>query len=330
MDYAVIKELTRRAPAPMALATIVEAKGSTPRHEGTNMLVFEDGGFVGTVGGGTGEERIRTAALEVLAQGTDRLVTITLNDDIALKEGMICGGTMRVWIEVVRDATLYREAIRRVDAGLRGMLLRDLSSGSVRLLDEAQTVEHLGEEGAKRLFGRQPVRLDGDSFHEAVRPHEKLVVFGAGHVSMPITEFASRLAFEVTVVDDREEFANRERFPWADRVVCRDFDQALDEIEVDDATYVVLVTRGHTWDTVCLRRVLPHQTRYIGMIGSKSRVGRLLDNLEAEGFLRADLDRVHTPIGLPIGAETPDEIAISILAEIVAVRRGVDPARLTR
>ena len=157
----------------------------------------------------------------------------------------------------------------------------------------------------------------------------RLVVVGAGHVGLALAELGEMLGFGVTVVDDREEFANAERFPMAERVCCGEIDAELDALRIDRGTYVVLVSRGHKQDEIALRHVVGRGAAYVGMIGSKRRTTTVLEHLLAEGFDRAALEAVATPIGLDIGAETPAEIAVSILAEITMMRRGGAGGRMS-
>lgn len=149
-----------------------------------------------------------------------------------------------------------------------------------------------------------------------------LLIVGGGHVGLSIATIGAHAGFSVTVLDDRAAFANPKRFPMADRVICGDFVEELRLLSIDTSTYVVLVSRGHRQDEASLREVATSSAGYIGMIGSRRRAGTVLTRLAEEGYPREALARVHTPIGLAIGAETPEEIAVSIIAEIIAVRRG--------
>ncbi len=157
----------------------------------------------------------------------------------------------------------------------------------------------------------------------------RLIVVGGGHVGLAVAELGETLGFGVTVVDDREEFANVDRFPMAERVCCGEIDVELDGLRIDRSTYVVLVSRGHRQDEIALRHVVGRGAAYVGMIGSKRRTATVLEHLMSEGFARDDLEPVATPIGLDIGAETPAEIAVSILAEITLVRRGGTGRRMS-
>lgn len=156
-----------------------------------------------------------------------------------------------------------------------------------------------------------------------------LIVVGGGHVGQSIATIAAHVGFSVVVLDDREAFANRERFPMADQVICGDFVEELRRYPIDGTTYIVLVSRGHKQDELGLREVAASSAAYVGMIGSLRRVSTVLTHLAREGVPREALERVHTPIGLDIGAETPGEIAVSVVAEIIAVRRGGTGERLS-
>jgi xanthine dehydrogenase accessory factor len=164
---------------------------------------------------------------------------------------------------------------------------------------------------------------------EVAEPDATLVVVGGGHVGQSIATIGAHVGFSVVVLDDREAFANAERFPMADQVICADLVETLRSFPIDSATYVVCVSRGHKQDEASLREVAASGAAYVGMIGSQRRVSTVLTHLAREGVPREALERVHTPIGLDIGAETPEEIAVSVLAEIIAVRRGGTGRRLS-
>ncbi len=165
---------------------------------------------------------------------------------------------------------------------------------------------------------------DGADFHvvEPVLPKERLIILGGGHIAVPVCEFAQRCGFNVTVCDDRPAFANEKRFPWAEQVICDSFENSIRQLRITPYDYVVVITRGHVHDADCLREILPgKQPAYLGLIGSRRRVKGLLEMLEQEGYSRELMDRICTPIGLPIGAVTPEEIAISILSELISYKR---------
>ncbi|MPZ15258.1 MAG: xanthine dehydrogenase [Chloroflexi bacterium] len=167
-------------------------------------------------------------------------------------------------------------------------------------------------------------------FHEVLEPQPQLLVVGAGHIAVPLARYGKMIGFDVVVLDDREKYANVERFPDADRVVAADFGETLQDFPSTEATYIVIITRAHTYDEEALRILLRKPAAYIGMIGSRRRVQTVLRTLAAEGYDRERLAAIHAPIGLDIGSETPEEIALAIIAEVVAVRRGGTGGSLLR
>ncbi len=161
---------------------------------------------------------------------------------------------------------------------------------------------------------------DERAYMELLRQKYNVVICGAGHISMPIISICKLLDLPVTVIDDRSSFANNARSAGADLVICEPFDRALDQIEGDNSTFFIIVTRGHRYDQICLHKIIQKENAYIGMIGSKVRVGKVLDYLEEEGVDKEKLNEVYTPIGLRIGAETPAEIAVSIIGQMIEVK----------
>ena len=161
-----------------------------------------------------------------------------------------------------------------------------------------------------------------DIFIEPIAPSEKLFIFGAGHIAQPLSKMASMTGFKVVIIDDRKENANEDRFPEADKLVVSEFADAFRELEIDSSSYIVIVTRGHGFDAVVLEWACGTKAKYIGMIGSKSKVSQIFGDLERKGISKDRLSEVHSPIGLAIGSETPSEIAVSILAEMIKIRRG--------
>jgi xanthine dehydrogenase accessory factor len=247
----------RREGRRGAVATIVNVRGSIPAFETAKMLVRDDGSIVGTVGGGCVEAEIWQAAREVMESEKARTLTFNLNHDPKYDTGLVCGGTL-------------------------------------------------------------------DIFIEPVLPPVSLYIFGAGHVSISLYNAARVAGFEVTVVDDRAAYANRERFPEAKEIIAEDFDRALARLSPGESAYLVIVTRGHRDDMRVLRWAVQTPARYIGMIGSRRKTITIFQELTKEG-LSADLfERVHAPVGLDIGAITPEEIAVSITAELIAARRRVE------
>jgi xanthine dehydrogenase accessory factor len=236
----------------------------------------------------------------------------------------------------VVTATVIASSLPDVTAGAK-MLVR-AGGGTVGTIGggpvEAAVVEHCV--GAIRRHAVETIRLDPDGtvvegrhqpaavevLIEVVEAPARLLIVGGGHIGRSLSRMGAEAGFSVTVLDDRPDYANRERFPEAEQVICADFEPALAELPVDHNTYIVLVTRGHKQDELSMRCLVTRGAGYVGMIGSKRRTGAVLQHLLDDGFPKEALDRVRTPIGLDIGAETPEEIAVSILAEMIMVRRG--------
>jgi len=322
---------------PVVSATIVTHEGSTPRSAGSKMIVRPGGEMRGTVGGGLVEARVLEAAARVLADGVPGIMDFDLTGELAAGADMVCGGKLRVFLERIEpgeQAGLYAELLRRMRRGERSLLAVPMNGGPRTLVPPRG--EPLGAglpsglaEGA-RAAGRDlraPVvfaALEQRWFLEPWTGPSPLVIAGAGHVSRPTARIAAMTGFRVTVLDDRPEFANRERFPEAQDILVRDMRTCLAEPEVSphlgpDAS-IVIVTRGHVGDADVLAQALRTDAGYIGMIGSRRKRDSVYTKLRGQGFTDADFARVHCPIGLDIAAETPEEIAVSILAELIQAR----------
>lgn len=243
----------RRAGKRGALATIVHTNGSIPSYESSRMLIREDGSIAGTIGGGCVEADVWAAAKEVMRQEAPRKMIFNLNHEASYDNGLICGGTLEVFVE-------------------------------------------------------------------PILPQPMLYIFGGGHVSMALALTAHTAGFGIGVVDDRETFANAERFPMAQEIYTT-YEEAFEKLKPGASSYLVIVTRGHRDDMRVLGWAANTGARYVGMIGSRRKVLSVYEALEREGVSADKLANVHAPVGLEIGALTPEEIAISITAELIAVRR---------
>jgi xanthine dehydrogenase accessory factor len=362
--YSALQDSLESAPR-VAVATIVRTRGSSPREVGARMLVHPDGATAGTVGGGCGEAEVWRAALEVIEDEQPRMVVVDLTNEIAMNSDGVCGGVLDIFVEPWRrdgsdvagrvlDAVAQRRQVATVTvvSRSRGLPIKigeklvlidgQLEDGRLswgwlqeRILADAPTVL-AGGESQWRSYTVEPgvdpaVVATGQVgvFFDLVVPKPTLVIAGAGHVAMPIAKVGRLLDFEVVVIDDRPSFANAERFPDADRIIVDDFATALDQLEITPSTYVVLVTRAHTHDVHALRRIICRPAGYIGMIGSRRRVYAVFKLLHDEGVPLEDLMRVHAPIGLDIKTETPGEIAVSVGAELLKVRRGGGAASIS-
>jgi xanthine dehydrogenase accessory factor len=240
-----------------AVATIVNVRGSIPSFETAKMLVRDDGSIVGTIGGGCVEAEVWQAAREVMENEKPRTLSFNLNQNPKYDTGLVCGGTL-------------------------------------------------------------------DIFIEPVLPQASLYIFGAGHVALHLYKVATNAGFEVTVVDDRQSYANRERFPDAKQVIAEDYSEAMARLNPSEASYIVIVTRGHSDDMRVLRWAVQTRAHYVGMIGSKRKTITIFRELVKEGIPEHLFERVRAPIGLDIGAITPEEIGVAITAELIAARRRVE------
>jgi xanthine dehydrogenase accessory factor len=332
----------------VALVTIIAQSGSTPRSRGAAMLITPEGRQQGSIGGGPAEASAQRAAAEALARRTPRLLSVDLSNAEASEAGMVCGGKLELLIDVIvpleeelelfaaldrslqesQPCTLVRtiigpkpdiERIERCLINHRGLICGRFSL-SRDMLDHLLTIG---------LSASEPTvfQLDtGRLLIEPLQTAERLFLFGAGHIGKAVADLARGLDFRLMVFDDREAFANRQRFPEAEDIrVVEGFEQAVAGLELDLRSFVLIVTRGHRYDQSVLAQVLGTRAGYIGMIGSRRKREAIYGALRSKGFTEADLRRVHCPVGLDIGAETPEEIAISIAAELIAVRRKARP-----
>ncbi len=326
------------------LARIVRQTGSAPRTVGTKLLVRADGRPVGTIGGGLLEHEVLRKAREVLTSGRPAVLEVRLTGQDVAASGMICGGNVDVLVEPVSPedagaASVFQELAELTARGRRGVLVTVLTEGWRSVLRaivteagcvvgdaparfEAAGVDLQRWAGTRGFALETPARGAGPAavFVEPVEPEAVLVLFGAGHISTFVAPIARTVGFRVCVIDDREEFANPERFPDADRLLVCSVIEAFERIAVTPATYLVIVTRGHIHDRDALRVALTTRPAYLGMIGSRRKRDLIYAALMEEGVAAEDLRRVHCPIGVSIGAETPQEIAVSIVAELIQVR----------
>lgn len=317
------------------LCAIVRNLGSAPRTSGARMLVMADGTIAGSVGGGAVEGACQARARELLhgASGFAEL-NFELNAASAAEAGMVCGGSVSILLHRVEPESLSLLQKVRSDylRGKRPMLLTHLPKGDLpprlALLGPEGNDEVPAELRAEilRKSRRAPfIALDQgrEIFVEPLVHPGRVHLAGAGHVALATARIAAFVGFEVVVMDDRQEFASIERYPEASKVrVLDSFTDCIEDLGPDD--YVIIVTRGHLHDREVLAQALRTEAGYIGMIGSRRKRAAVYDSLRRDGFTDADLARVHCPIGLAIGADTPEEIALSIMAELVQVRAGMN------
>ncbi len=304
----------------VALATVIATRGSTPRHVGARMAVVDDGRTLGTIGGGRIEVEVIGAAAEVARGGPARRVEHHLVRDLA----MCCGGWMEL---VIAPAGPSRVALAGALAGWRrrepAVLVTRLGAPTLAAGDgDLGAMTLLPAAAAEAATWRRPT-VDGAELREGVAPPERAIVFGCGHVARALGPLLPPLGFEVVVCDDGDTGALDAPPPWADRVVDSfaivDLERAIGPLGAGD--HVLIVTRDHAVDQRLLEALIGRDLTYLGMIGSRGKVGRFRKRLEVKGLDLSRWDRLRAPIGLDLGAETPEEIAIAIAAELVALRR---------
>jgi xanthine dehydrogenase accessory factor len=320
---------------PFCLAVIIGKSGSAPQVPGAKSLFLRDGRVLGTIGGGCLEMESRRIALEALFSRKPCVKEFRLDDDFGWDDGLICGGRVRVLF--LPEPESYGEAFRLgMEEGARGVLVYDSARGSVRWVGDGSegglsSEEREGIEMAKRT--RRCV-LRGLLFFEPVMPPERVVIFGAGHIGKELCRLCAYVGFEVVVVDDREAYVTQERLPEASLRVCAKPDEYARHLETDEETYLCIVTRGHRNDARVLREVIKKPCAYIGMIGSRRKREVIRKTMVGSGeCTEEEFERVRSPMGLQIHSESVEEIALSIVAELVSVRgarRGAVMARCPR
>jgi xanthine dehydrogenase accessory factor len=339
----------------LAVATIVSTLGSTPREVAAKMVVTASGEILGTVGGGCGEAEVRREAVQVIRSRKPAIVKVELMDDIESDSPAVCGGILNVFVDPWWNepdsicSQIADELIQIGSSGVAAVMATILkveniegaapgnkcliSDGAIRACDirNEQLLQAVLKEAENRLKQEESKQLtlslagDGraEVFFDMLPSIRRVVIVGAGHLAIPLVKFAKVLGFHITVLDDRVIYANRSRFPEVDEVLVGDMAETLRGLEITPQTYIVLITRGHQFDEPCLRVVIHSQAKYIGMIGSKRRIKACFIRFRDEERIPEELlKRVYAPIGLDIGAESPEEIALSIISEMVKVRRG--------
>ena len=344
--FAIVKALEKKEK--VALATLIARMGSAPRAVGAKYLIKGDGTSVGSIGGGCVEAEVWQEAQKVMEIREGRILHFELTSEQLAEGGLICGGNINIFLEPLREEFLniYQEAARIKQKGGSAILATLISldgtfpkgEGAKALMKTSgekvgfllgglESQNKILSEGEKSLKERKPKVLfssyEGiktEILLEPVFSEPTVYLFGGGHVSEQVAPLAKRVHFKVVVIDDREMFANQERFPEADEVIVSEFEKCFDRLNIDDSSYIVIVTRGHLYDGFVLEQAVKSDARYIGMIGSKKKIKTLYQNLMQKGMTKETLNRVHAPIGIDINSETPEEIAVSIVAELIKVR----------
>lgn len=333
---------------PMALATIVGVRGSTYRREGARLLMTRSQQMVGNISGGCLEGDVMVAGDEVMTSKTARLVNydLTADDDVVWGLGLGCNGAVEIFVEPVDPNSAVWGVYRQAIAAERSLAVVTVLGGAgqpgrwVAIWPDGTHIGSLGDphlddravraglaaihEGHSRVHTLPASAGEVQAFVEALRPPVRLVVCGAGHDAIPVVQVASQIGWRVVVCDARERYLTRERFPGARQFIKAAPEEVASRVPVDDRTYVVVMTHNYLHDRDLLRGFLRTDAMYIGMLGPRLRTERMLDELRADGvaLTEAARGRIFGPIGLDIGGETPEEIALSVIGEIRAVEAG--------
>ncbi len=301
-----------------ALATVVETWGSAPRQPGSQLAISGAGQIMGSVSGGCVEGAVVTEALEALADGIPRLLSFGVSDETAFSVGLACGGTIKVLVEPVAPmADLLAELVAARTAR-RGIAY------AVNLTDWTRALLAPGADAladARLRSDKAGVEDDG-RFIAPHNPPLRMIVVGAVHIAQPLLQMARLAGYDPTLIDPRETFGAAERFP-GETVLDAWPDEALASLAPDSRTAIITLTHDPKLDDPAIRFALRSPCFYLGCLGSKKTHAKRLERLEAAGFSAAEIAKIHAPVGLNIGAKTPAEIALSILAQVTAVLRGV-------
>ena len=347
--YAYLLELLEKKK-PLVLATIIETRGSTPQVPGASAIFSSEGLLKGTLGGGLLEAEAQKEALHALNKRKCLLFEFDLLADISSEEGAICGGAVKIIIDARPDE--HRDTFHKLNQslihrqpGVLATCINKLSEKKVSLLrywiEENQKFE-AGEEKKLSLFREETGKVlseekpgllileekifleqaeESTVFLEPILPLQQLVIAGAGHIGQALSHLGSLLDFEVTVIDDRPEFANKERLPDADNIIVDDVEKAVRNFPLSSDTYLVIVTRGHRHDAEALRPCISSKAAYVGMIGSARKIKLMRGKFIEQGWATPEeFDHVHAPIGIDIQSKTVEEIAVSIAAQLALVR----------
>jgi len=344
--YEIVKVLEKKEK--VVLATLITRVGSAPRAVGAKYLIKGDGTTVGSIGGGCVEAEVWQEAQKVVEKGERRILHFDLTPELLAEGGLICGGNIDIFLEPLQEEFLaiYQDAARIRQKGGAAILATLISVGGPLPKGEGSKVlmkisgEKVGfllggvelenkilREGETLLKEKKPrvIVLNSENrkmeiLLEPIFCEPTVYIFGGGHVSEQLSPLAKKVYFKVVVIDDREMFANQTRFPEADEVIVSEFEKCFNQLNIDETSYIVIVTRGHLYDGFVLKQAVKTKARYIGMIGSKRKIRTLYQNLMEEGIAKDALARVYAPIGIDINSETPEEIAVSIVAELIKVR----------
>lgn len=324
---------------PVVYCRLVETRGSTPQKAGAMMLVYENGDQDGTLGGGCVEAEVKRTAIGVLQDHTGQVITFRLDHDYGWDDGLICGGRMTILMQpLIGDGLVqyYRTLVDLAESG-RGFTeaivfdeetaatsvpascLFDADGSVLSTYGDIKTIDVI-RQGLRPVDSRPRPYAEQGVAYLPLATRCRLLIVGGGHIGKAVADLAADLDFEVWIADDRESYVGQDRFPRAERRLVGPFSQILPEVEITSQTYCLIVTRGHNHDQEALYRLANRGARYVGMIGSRRKIRKIFEDLADEGIPADVLDNVFAPVGIDIGSQTVPEIAVSIVAELIAHR----------
>lgn len=329
-----------------AYCTVVETKGSTPQKPGSKLLILPNLKNIGTLGGGCVEAEARRQAIGLMQDGEPRLLEFQLDSDYGWDDGLICGGNMKIFIDIPKStheadmylqlqqlnyakvplvcATVVESERENVQVGMKmvyatnGERIGTLGNSNLESDIENRISDILEQNQAALIHTEDKMSV----FLEPLQPRPTLLIAGAGHVGQALSHLGTWLDFDVTIIDDRADFASKDRLPEADEIIIGDIAEELRKYPKNHLTYVVIVTRGHQHDESALHAVVESDARYIGLIGSRRKIKLIFDDLQDEGVPIEKLKSVYAPIGLHINSKTVPEIAVSIASQLIQIRNG--------
>jgi xanthine dehydrogenase accessory factor len=326
----------------IVLARTIRRAGSTPRGVGSMCIITEDEKLIGTVGGGLLEYQVQQQAKKLFKQEKSFIYRFHLTAEDLATAGMICGGDVDLYLEPLfpensETLSIFKTIKEHIDNSKSGILVTKIEDG-IHALDKGvrMFITKDGKtKGVVEGINAKEIAFDEDSpyellcfdekkidlFAEKIALDPEVILFGAGHVSLFVSKLAKMVGFKIVIVDDRPEFANQERFPEADNIIINDFKQAFEQLNVTENSYILIITRGHIHDKIVLQHALNTKASYIGMIGSIKKRNIIYRTLMEEGFSKEELEKVFSPVGIDINAETPEEIAVSIVGELIKKKR---------
>ncbi len=325
----------------VAVATVIRVVGSAPRRVGARMIVSSKGHMAGSVSGGCVETTVYEEMMEVLDGGPPRRLHFGITDDMIWDVGLACGGTIDVYVQLLDPALVnaFSDNVQRGNPVALATVVAGDPAGDTALITPGGVAFGLADAGVAAMAqGMLAARVEEGAirevtpavevFVEPFLPPSMLVIVGGVHTAIPLVRFAKELGFYVIVIDPRAKFANRDRFPEADEILLEWPDEALSHLDVDGATYLVLLTHDPKIDEPTLASALKTEAAYIGAIGSRKTHAARFERMAKWGITAERLQRVYAPIGLDLGGRTPEETALSVIAEVVAVKNGRSGASL--